>query len=248
MTAKSYITEGSTLYRGFVSDNVYHDAELGDVHFSSYIPESYDGSKPYALFITIPGWDGWLFWGVNANLEFQDFGITAQDYNSEMIVISLQFNACDELTAKQTIAITEYFLENYNIDKNKVYLHGYSAGGETGSIVMGIRPELYCAFLTTSSKWSGDITALVEAETPVYLATAERDSAYGCYSFRDTYKELVEKYTAKGLSEERIAEILTLNLVEQQYFIDRGHKRFDQHGGGMSFAHDEEIMGWLFSH
>ena len=139
MEEKSYIEFGSTLYRGFISDNLYHDKNLGEVHFSSYIPKSYDGSKPYALFITIPGWDGWLFWGAGANLEFQDFGIEAQKYNSEILVLSLQFNACDELTAKQTVAITEYFL-------------------------------------------------------------------------------------------------------------DRGCKRYDQHGGGMSFAHDEEIMGWLFAH
>ena len=124
MEEKSYIEFGSTLYRGFISDNLYHDKNLGEVHFSSYIPKSYDGSKPYALFITIPGWDGWLFWGAGANLEFQDFGIEAQKYNSEMLVLSLQFNACDELTARQTVAITEYFLENYNINPKKVYLHG----------------------------------------------------------------------------------------------------------------------------
>ena len=68
MEEKSYIEFGSTLYRGFISDNLYHDKNLGEVHFSSYIPKSYDGSKPYALFITIPGWDGWLFWGAGANI------------------------------------------------------------------------------------------------------------------------------------------------------------------------------------
>ena len=46
MEEKSYIEFGSTLYRGFISDNLYHDKNLGEVHFSSYIPKSYDGSKP----------------------------------------------------------------------------------------------------------------------------------------------------------------------------------------------------------
>ena len=49
------ITVGTTLQRGFVNDNVYH-SEFGDIHYSSYFPDSYDGSEPYALFITLPGW------------------------------------------------------------------------------------------------------------------------------------------------------------------------------------------------
>ena len=46
----------------------------------------------------------------------------------------------------------EYFLEHYNIDPGKVYLHGMSGGGETGSLVMGKRPDLYTAYLMTASK------------------------------------------------------------------------------------------------
>lgn len=32
------------MQRGFVNDNVLHTEEYGDIHFSSYIPESYDGT------------------------------------------------------------------------------------------------------------------------------------------------------------------------------------------------------------
>ncbi len=74
-----------------------------------------------------------------------------------------------------TIALTEYFLENYNIDPEKVYLEGYSGGGETGSLVMGMRPDLYAAYLIVSSKWDGDLQVLSESRTPVYLVTGEDD-------------------------------------------------------------------------
>lgn len=53
-TPPDAITAGKQTQRGFVNDNVYH-SELGDIHYSSYIPDSYDGSEPYALFITLPG-------------------------------------------------------------------------------------------------------------------------------------------------------------------------------------------------
>ncbi len=46
---------------GFIVDNVLHSDTQGDIHFSSYIPESYDGSEPYALFVTLPGWRGCTF-------------------------------------------------------------------------------------------------------------------------------------------------------------------------------------------
>lgn len=67
-------------------------------------------------------------------------------------------------------------MEAYNIDPDRVYLEGYSGGGETGSLVMGIRPELYTAFLMVSSQWDGDLEVLAAAKTPVYLATGEQDS------------------------------------------------------------------------
>jgi hypothetical protein len=35
-----------------------------------------------------------------------------------------------------------------------------------------------------------------------------------------------------------------LDVKDQEYFTQRGYT--DQHGGGMAFAKDEKIMGWLF--
>lgn len=62
------ITVGTETQRGFINDNVFHSAEYGEIHYSSYIHESYDGSKPYALFVTLPGYEGLYFQGVGANM------------------------------------------------------------------------------------------------------------------------------------------------------------------------------------
>lgn len=62
-TLPDAITVGTQTQRGFINDNVYH-SELGDIHYSSYIPDGYNGSEPYALFITLPGWEGLYFQGV----------------------------------------------------------------------------------------------------------------------------------------------------------------------------------------
>ena len=241
----SEITVGTETQRGFINDNVYHSAEYGEIHYSSYFPGSYDGTKPYALFITLPGYEGLYFLGVGANMV-EDFGVEAIKYNSEMIVLSTQLSDWGETSANQAIALTEYFIDHYNINKRKVYLHGYSGGGETGSLVMGMRPELYTAFLMTSSQWDGDLEVLAKAKTPVYLATGENDSYYGSQPLKNAYNKLRGIYESQGLTETEIDKNLVLDVKNEAYFTERGYT--DQHGGGMAFAHDETIMKWLFNH
>lgn len=239
----SEITVGTETQRGFINNNVYHSAEYGEIHYSSYFPGSYDRTKPYALFITLPGYEGLFFQGVGANMV-EEFGVEAIKYNSEMIVLSTQLSDWGETSANQAIDLTEYFINHYNIDKSKVYLHGYSGGGETGSLVMGMRPELYTAFLMTSSQWDGDLEVLANAKTPVYLATGENDSYYGSQPLKNAYNKLLGIYESQGLTETEIDKILVLDVKDQAYFTERGYT--DQHGGGMAFAHDEMIMNWLF--
>ena len=236
------VTYGTETQRGFLNDNIFH-SELGEIHYSSYIPESYDGSEPYALFITLPGWEGLYFQGVGANMV-EDFGPEAIGWNEKMIVISPQLSDWRETSARQTIALTELLLEIYNIDPDRVYLEGYSGGGETGSLVMGMRPELYTAYLMVSSQWDGDLEVLAQAKTPVYLVTGEQDSYYGSDSMKNAADELRTLYEQQGLSEEEINRLLVLDVKPQSYFADRGIS--DQHGGGMAIAKDEAIMGWLF--
>lgn len=62
------VTAGTEEYRGFLLDNVLHSDEEGDIHYNVYIPDSYDGSKPYALFFTLPGYEGLYFQGVGVNV------------------------------------------------------------------------------------------------------------------------------------------------------------------------------------
>lgn len=244
MTAPDSIKFGDKDIRGFKFDNILHSDNDGDIHFGLYIPKNYNGLEPYALFITLPGYEGLYFQGIGANIKAEDYGIEAQKYNEKMIVVAPQLSDWDDHSAKQTIALTRFLIDHYNIDMNKVYLHGFSGGGETGSIVMELSPDLYTAFLHCSSQWDGNLEPLVKAQTPIYLVSGENDSYYGSSSVRRTYERLVFLYREKGLTEEQIESLVILDLKDQAYFDERGI--LDQHGGGISFAHDEAIMGWLF--
>ncbi len=175
----------------------------------------------------------------------EDFGTQAIQYNDKMIVLSTQLDDWQQTSAEMTIALTEYFIENYNIDTSRVYLQGYSGGGQTGSLVMEQRPDLYAAFLIVSSQWDGDLNVLAQSQTPVYLTTGIEDSYYGSQSFIDTYDELYEIYRQQGLSEEKIDQILVLDIKDASFFTDRNVD--DQHAGGSLIAHETEIMEWLFN-
>ena len=242
--AEYSVDAGTETYRGFVIDNVYHSSDDGDIHYNVYIPESYDGSRPYALFFTLPGYEGLYFQGVGRNLEAEGYGFEAQKYNEEMIVVAPQLFDWGETSANQTIALLEYFLDAYNIDRGKVYANGYSGGGETMSLVMGKRPELFTADLHCSSQWDGDLEVLAASRTPVYLVVGEDDEYYGSEPTKRAYDALYDLYEQQGLTELEIREILVLDIKEDSYFRERGMN--NQHGGGGLFAYDEAIMGWLF--
>ena len=175
----------------------------------------------------------------------EDFGPEAIGYVEDMIVLSPQLNDWGETSADMAIALTEYFLANYNIDPQRVYLHGMSGGGETASLVLGKRPELYTACLVTSSQWDGDLQTLAEARTPVYLAIGAQDSYYGADSFEDTYAALRTLYEAQGLSAEGDRPPRRAGCAGAGIF--HANAAFtDQHAGGQAFAHEPGVMGWLF--
>lgn len=237
------VTPGNETYRDFVLDNVYH-SDLGDIHFNLYVPESYDGGTPYALFITLPGYQGLYFQGVGINLQTEDFGFAAQDYVPDMIIAAPQLNGWDEQSGDEAIALTEYLLDAYNIDPGRVYIEGYSGGGETLSQVLGKRPDLYTAALLGATQWDGAYQPVVDARTPVYLAVGESDEYYGPEPLLEAYATLRDLYRQAGLTDEEIDGLLVLDVKDAGYFAARGLT--NQHGGGQAFADDANIMGWLF--
>lgn len=241
------VTEGTETYRDFLLDNVLHSETEGDIHYNVYIPDSCDGTKPYALFLTLPDYQGLYFQGVGINLETEEFGFTAREIKPEMIVVAPQLNDWGETSARQTIALAEYFLSEYNIDPKQVYGEGYSGGGETMSLVMGMRPELFAAYLHCSSRWDGDYEATAASRVPVYLVIGEGDEYYGSEPTKEAYGRLYDAYRQEGLTEEEISGLLVLDVKERSYFESQGVT--GQHGGGAAlFSRDEAIMGWLFGH
>ena len=238
------VTYGTESYRGFLLDNVYHSPSDGEIHFNVYIPASYTGNEPYALYFTLPGYEGLYFQGVGVNLRAEAYGFEAQKYNDKMIIVAPQLSDWGMTSARQTVALVRYFLSAYNINQKKVYANGYSGGGETMSQVMGLAPELFTAYLHCSAQWDGDLNVLAQAKTPVYMAIGRNDEYYGSARLISSYEQLVSIYRGQGLKDEEIAKLVVLDVKEADYFSEYGIS--NQHGGGGYFAYDGELMGWLF--
>lgn len=238
------VTPGKDTYREFVVDNVLHTAKFGDVHYSILVPETYGETRPTALFVTLPGEPGLYYQGVGENLRVEDFAFTAQAYDPNMIIVAPQPNDWGQDSADQIVMLTEYLIGTYNIDPNRIYLEGYSYGGETLSLVMGTKPELYRAALHCSSQWNGDPEVLAEARVPVRISLGDNDEFYTVRAAQSFARELRALYRAQGLDEEEIDRLVVLDIKDASYFTNPD----DQHGNGSPLmARDPELMGWLFS-
>ena len=241
---QSDVTAGTEVYQGFLMDNVLHAGDAGDVHFHIYVPDSYDGSKPYPLFLTMSGYGGMYFQGAGANLTEEPFALWARQQYPDMIIVAPQMEAWGETYADQVLALMDYLLSEYRVDENRIYAEAFSAGGVTMSFVLEQRPDLFCAYLHCCSSWPADPTPVAKTRLPVYIAVGEQDEYFGSEPSREIYEELQELYRQQGLSGEEIDRLLVLDVKNDAYFSERGVEK--QHEGGVLFGEDPEIMGWLF--
>jgi predicted peptidase len=192
----------------FEIDLVYHSNSNRNIHYSAYIPSNIDRLDDINMYITLPGWEGLYFQGVGTNLQ-EDFAYIAKELNKNMIILALQLDDWQEQSASETIELTEYYKEKYNV--RNIYINGYSGGGETLSLVLNKRADLYDRALLVSSKWNGNIDNVVEQKIPLYFYIGENDSYYGSGSFIDTYNKIYEQYKKEGMNQEDIDKILVLD-------------------------------------
>lgn len=233
---------------GIIPEQVLEDETQGTIHYSYYLPEDYDPSRSYPLVMTMPGYD--MMWfgedSSGANLGWNGF-LAWTELPEDLIVVSAQLTDWGETSARQAIALTEFFLDQFSVDPARVYAAGYSAGGETMSRAVSMRPDLYAAYLHGASQWDGEFAPIAENQVAVYIFMAEHDEYYGSQRARDAYDGLHESYEALGYEEEQIDALLQAEIPGDDYFRQRGITG-NYHGGGNVLFEDEEILSWVLSH
>ena len=226
------------------TENVTLDGADGVIHYSYYLPSSYDGAKTYPLVVTMPGYDRMWFGTDSAGTNLSWNGVQAwTKLDTEVIVVSAQLTDWGDTSARQANELAEYMIENFSVDTSRVYAAGYSAGGETMSRAVAMRPDLYAAYIHGGSQWDGAFDTVAENRVAVYIFMAEHDEYYGSQKARDAYAGLHDAYAAEGLTEAEIDALLKLEIPDDAYFNDRGI--YNYHGGGSVVFDDTAVLNWI---
>ena len=232
---------------GIIAEQIL-EGETGTIHYSYYLPEDYDTQKKYPLMMVMPGYDMMWFGGESSgsNLDWDGFLCWTQ-LQEDMIVVSAQLTDWHDTSARQAIELTEYFLANFFVDVSRVYAAGYSAGGETMSQAVSMRPDLYAAYLHGASQWDGNYAPIAENGTAVYIFMAEHDEYYGSQRARSAYNSLHDAYEEDGWSEEQISNVLQIQTPNDEWFAQRGVTS-NYHGGGNVVFGEDDVLNWVLSH
>lgn len=233
-------TDNPAVRTGIIAEQILNGAD-GEIHYSYYFPENYDKSKSYPLVMTMPGYDRMWFGekSSGSNLDWNGF-LAWTELGEEMIVVSAQLTDWGEKSARQAIELTEYFIENFSVNTDMIYAAGYSAGGETMSRAVSMRPDLYAAYLHGASQWDGTFDPVAENGVFVYIFMAENDEYYGSQRARDAYDGLHDAYLKAGVTEENMDDFIRLDIPDDDYF--NSHGIYNYHGGGNIVFDNEEIL------
>ena len=221
----------------------------GTIHYTYYLPTDYDENKSYPMLMTLPGWSS-LFNTINTtpltDNPYADKNAEAwTDIVGDMIIVSPSLTDWGDKSARQTIELTDYFINNFSIDTSRIYAAGHSAGGETLSRVLDMRPELFAAYLHSATQWDGGYTSVAKYHVPIYICMAQNDEYYGSQTAVTAYENLRQAYEKEGLSDEEIGRLLVLDLKPNSYFDGKNVGSY--HGGGQLFAYDSDIINWMIS-
>ena len=232
-------------FQGFTIDSVFAGRQ-GDIHHSYYLPPDYDPARSYPLVVTLPGYGGLLHSlddearGVNV---FSDRNALAWAQAEEDVIVLAPQLAGGSATAAQIIELTEHFLGQYAVDRDRVYAIGYSAGGEMMSRVLNSRADLFAAYVHASSRWNGSYDDVVANRLPSYVFMAENDEYYGPQRAREVHENLSSRYTAQAPTSDEIDRLVILDLPDNQYFNAQGIDYY--HDGGQVVSDKKEIVNWV---
>ena len=230
---------------GFTENQTLEGAE-GTIHFSYYLPDGYDSTKTYPLVVTMPGYDRMWFGEDSAGSNLEWNGVQAWTKLSEpVILVSGQLTDWGARSARQANELAEYMVDHFSVDTSRIYAAGYSAGGETMSQAVALRPDLYAAYIHGGSQWDGAYDPIAENCVAVYIFMAENDEYYGSQKARAAYENLYAAYEKTGLTDGEIDQLLRLDIPDNAWFNAKGI--YNYHGGGSVVFDDMNVLNWVLA-
>jgi hypothetical protein len=107
------------------------------------------------------------------------------------------------------------------------------------SQVVGMRPDLFTAYLHCSSRWDGAFAPVAQTRVPVYFVVGQGDEYYGAEPAQEAYDSLHSLYEQADCPIRRLTGILVLDIKDADYFRDGVPPSA---GGGYLFA--QNLRSW----
>lgn len=243
--SESASSETGNIQTGLVREQTLDSTE-GLIHYSYYLPEDYDPTRKYPMMVVMPGYNMMWFGESSSGSNLDWTGFTSwTNLGQDMIVVSAQLTDWGDTSARQAIALTEYFINHFAVDTARIYATGYSAGGETMSRAVAMRPDLYAAYLHRASQWDGGFAPIAENGVAVYIYMAQGDEYYGVQKARDAYNGLHDAYAAAGWTDEQIDTVLQMQTPDNAFFDAQGLHVY--HAAANVVFDDADILNWIVS-
>lgn len=237
--------ETGNIQTGLVREQTLDSTE-GLIHYSYYLPDDYDPTRKYPMMVVMPGYNMMWFGESSSGSNLDWTGFTSwTNLGQDMIVVSAQLTDWGDTSARQAIALTEYFINHFAVDTARIYAAGYSAGGETMSRAVAMRPDLYAAYLHGASQWDGGFAPIAENGVAVYIYMAQGDEYYGVQKARDAYNGLHDAYAAAGWTDEQIDTVLQMQTPDNAFFDAQGLRVY--HAAANVVFDDADILNWIIS-
>ena len=195
----------------------------------------------------MPGYGEMWFGEDSAGSNLRWNGVQAWTKLSEpVILVSGQLTDWGAKSARQANELAEYMIDHISVDTSRVYAVGYSAGGETMSQAVVLRPDLYAAYLHGASQWDGSYAPIAENSVAIYIYMADGDEYYGSAKARSAYENLHEAYENVGWSDTDIDKVLRIETPDNAFFNEKGI--YNYHGGANVVFDDPDNLNWVISH
>lgn len=205
------------------------------LNYDYRLPDNYNPAKKYPLVVYFNG-NGQGYFPAADNIRGQlicdgtiQFWFGEQDVpvSEDVIFLAPQSTRTGQsyaLQAEQAAELIENFSKEFAVDTERVYGYSLSMGSNLGWWMVQNRADLFAAFIQDSfaANNQAQATAIAAAEIPMQLFQGQYDHLFGSANAIASYQRIVDAYKAKGLSDERIAELIKITIFPDSAFEAQG--------------------------
>lgn len=248
------------------------------LNYDYRLPENYDETKKYPLVVFFNG-NGQGYFPEADNLRGElicdgtvTFWFNEQDVPcpEDVIFLAPQSTRTGQSTAvqaEQAAELIERFSQEFAVDTDRVYAYSLSMGSAVEWWLAQYRSDLFAAIIQTSfmPNNQAQADAIARAELPVWMFQGQYDHLLGSENAIASYQRIVDAYRLRGLSDERIAELVKITVYPDSAFEAQGPgehtpsgrmaslnpdlpgPRIDRHAALVPALQDPATTQWLFA-